>query len=497
MKVISSAAVFLLVALPELPAQPANDLFANAQSITGLVGSVSGSSVGATNEPGEVFYAQYGASVWYSWQAPADAVMNFSTRGSGFDTELNVFKGTNLADLSLVDRDDDGDNGNKSLAAFTAITGMTYLIRVSGYDSRTGSIVLNWRNTGSAVTNDDYSSATPIAGTSGFVTGTTVDSTFELGERRPGYEPSARSIWYRWVAPANGLWAFTTDHSAADTVLWVCIGTNVETRTVVAYNDDNNDYLPEDYANSTVIFLATEGVEYRISIDGYDAQFGPTRLNWGPAAANDHFTNALPLAGPRGSHNANNLGASREYLQNWDVPQRGREPHHGGWYGARSIWWNWIAPSNGQWTFNTAGTGFDTLLGIYTGSHVTNLSLIASNNDVSLGDKTSSVTFMATEGTLYRVAIDGKWAWRNHEAGDVMLNWFPFAPEFSRSSMNGSDIEFRFQTTAQTNYVIEFKNSLNESNWQVLTNVTGNGSVRAIHADSTLQPQRYFRVRIP
>src|SRR5207302_7684664 len=55
-------------------AAPANDLFANAQLLTGISGSVAGSNVGATSEPGEPnagYGMGMGFTVWYRWTAPA------------------------------------------------------------------------------------------------------------------------------------------------------------------------------------------------------------------------------------------------------------------------------------------------------------------------------------------------------------------------------------------------------------------------------------------
>ena len=61
---------------------PANDNFANAQVITGPAGNVSGNNLGATTEPGEpptIAGAPAGASVWYSWTAPATGPVTFNT----------------------------------------------------------------------------------------------------------------------------------------------------------------------------------------------------------------------------------------------------------------------------------------------------------------------------------------------------------------------------------------------------------------------------------
>ena len=48
------------------------------------------------------------------------------------------------------------------------------------------------------------------------------------------------------------------------------------------------------------------------------------------------------------------------------------------------------------------------MLGVYIGSRVDALSLVVSNDDEATGIKTSKLTFTATAGTSYQIAVDGK-----------------------------------------------------------------------------------------
>jgi hypothetical protein len=70
----------------------------------------------------------------------------------------------------------------------------------------------------------------------------------------------------------------------------------------------------------------------------------------------------------------------------------------------------------------TAGSNYDTVLAVYTANSITGL--IVNNDDVDLGNvTTSSVTFPATAGTVYKIAVDG---YANSSAGDrgnIVLNW--------------------------------------------------------------------------
>ncbi len=71
---------------------PANDNRENASLAVGHIWTRSGSSLGATSEPGEPNVG-FGAdhSVWWRWTAPASGAVRIDTVGSDFDTILTVF----------------------------------------------------------------------------------------------------------------------------------------------------------------------------------------------------------------------------------------------------------------------------------------------------------------------------------------------------------------------------------------------------------------------
>ena len=95
------------------------------------------------------------------------------------------------------------------------------------------------------------------------------------------------------------------------------------------------------------------------------------------------------------------------------------EPNHANAPGGHSIWFKWTAPTTGTKTFDTMGSGFDTVLGVYTGTAVNALTLVAGNDDISASDLDSRVTFAVTAGVTYRIAVDGY----GGASGPVTLNW--------------------------------------------------------------------------
>src|SRR5207245_10850358 len=132
-----------------------------------------------------------------------------------------------------------------------------------------------------------------------------------------------------------------------------------------------------------------------------------------------NFANAQAITGNSGTIFGTNVAATKEP----------GERNHAGNEGGKSVWYRWTAPSSGVWTFNTAGSSFDTILAVYAGSALSNLVLVASNDNVP-GTNTSSVTCNATNGIVYQIAVDGFQpdlgelaAPAPPASGTVVLNW--------------------------------------------------------------------------
>jgi sugar lactone lactonase YvrE len=131
--------------------------------------------------------------------------------------------------------------------------------------------------------------------------------------------------------------------------------------------------------------------------------------------SNDNFRDATPVTSNDFPLviDASNVAATKEP----------GEPAHAGDSGGRSVWWRWTAPSAGPVTLTTLGSRFDTVLAVYTGSAVNALANVTSNDNSSGGNtRTSSVTFNATAGTTYFIAVDGN----SGASASVRLN-FSFA----------------------------------------------------------------------
>ncbi|HJP90527.1 MAG TPA: NF038122 family metalloprotease [Pyrinomonadaceae bacterium] len=149
-------------------------------------------------------------------------------------------------------------------------------------------------------------------------------------------------------------------------------------------------------------------------------------VSQGPPA-NDNFASAQTLTGCSGSATGTNVFATHEanepnHFQDNAGINRG---------GNRSVWYQWQALSSGTATITTAGSGFDTVLAVYTGNSVGALTVVGKNDD-SATDVTSNLTFAATAGTVYKIAVDG---FNNQSSGGDVG---PITINFSLSNCSNS-----------------------------------------------------------
>ena len=126
----------------------------------------------------------------------------------------------------------------------------------------------------------------------------------------------------------------------------------------------------------------------------------------------DNLADAGTRSETEGQFSCNNTGTTRE----------SGEPDHSPGKAARSsVWLAWKAPSSpGLAAFDTRGSGFDTILAVYTGpkDDITQLKRIASDEDGG-GFLTSLLSFNTDPDVTYYVAIDGY----GGAAGEITVSW--------------------------------------------------------------------------
>ncbi len=193
----------------------------------------------------------------------------------------------------------------------TLPVGINVLFRVSAINSRgTGAASLNSNSitTIGALTNDPFAGAEVFSGTTGAVSSSTLTASRETGEPTHGGYGASASIWYKWLASADGTLVVDTRLSNFDTLLGAYTGTQVNALTTLADNDDSGGGV---WSSVTISVVA--GTSYFFAIDGYGSHKGSTTLNW------QFFGTPEPTA-PSAPRNVRGSAGDQSAALYWEAP---------------------------------------------------------------------------------------------------------------------------------------------------------------------------------
>ena len=412
-----------------LQTSPPTDSYSNATTITS--GSLAtGINSGATREGSEPNHAGLtgGKSVWWTWTPTSNSCVTITTEGSDFDTLLGVYNLVSIIGVPFffpVASNDDARGVMTSSVSFNAVAGSyPYAIAVDGYNRASGNIVLRVLPF-VGPTNNFFTNATVLTGTNVTVISSNLCASKETGEPDHHYNPGGKSLWWRWQAPASG--GVTIDISGSDFPSEVAIytGTSVSTLTPVASGNDH------------AVFKVTAGTTYRIAVDG--TELGPGNVTAGnivmklafhSSPANDNFANRTILGG--GIANGSNIGATLETGE----PQHAMGLRPASVWG-RSVWWTWTSVVNGPVSLFARSSNFVSVVEIYSGSALTNLTRIAGRAGTTT---TNELPFVATFGTVYQIAVDGNFGAEGYFTLNVVANGTPGNNNFANATaFNGTN----------------------------------------------------------
>jgi subtilisin family serine protease len=129
---------------------------------------------------------------------------------------------------------------------------------------------------------------------------------------------------------------------------------------------------------------------------------------------NDNFANAdkVPAAG---AFDGGIIIATNTYA----TIEPGEPAHAGLIQSSHSLWWNWSPAASGPALVDTAGSSFDTVVAVYTGNSVDQLTQVAAS---ASGAVKANVTFDAQQGATYRIVVAGS---DTNEFGGIRLRIQP------------------------------------------------------------------------
>jgi len=202
-RLLLAAVVWLLVGLAAV-AQPFNDNFEKRTPFTGTNAMLVGTFAGATAEPGEPWSQVFERTLWWSWHAPADGLVQVAPPpdSSAF---VAAYLGDVLINLSVI-------AANTGPFTWFAESGVSYAFQVAGLQSQSNSFVAEMKFVPRPV-NLSAATSTVLAGTNVLATGC-VD----------GMPAQPKSLWWQWTSPGYGNVTMDTLFSSMSVALGVFEG---------------------------------------------------------------------------------------------------------------------------------------------------------------------------------------------------------------------------------------------------------------------------------
>ncbi len=337
---------------------------------------------------------------WWEYVATCSGSATADTIGTGDDTILAVY--SDCAGTQIVCNDDVNFPPGESGVGFATTLGNSYWIQIHGWGggSTLASYALNISCTAlTAQGADTCLSATVIGdGTINDLDGTstsTIDgATACIGTQGP-------DDWFEYVATCTGTVSADTLGSGVDTILSIhtdCVGTEI------ACNDDVN-FPPGE---SGLTFGSTVGNSYFIRVSGWGAAtIGSYTLNLSCAPAGDSCGAAHgpigegAFAGETATKNPSGILTSCGSGSGNPVDE----------------WWEYVPTCSGVATADTAGTGADTVLAVF--SDCAGTEILCDDDGLGFPPGESSGTWNVTAGNSYWIRVSG---WGSGTLASYALN---------------------------------------------------------------------------
>jgi hypothetical protein len=413
----------LIVEVPELPSA---NLFANRVALPATQGVARSHNLGATKEPAEPWHGgkSGGSSVWYSWQVPVSGIATIRTLGSAFDTLLGVYRGHDVAHLTLVARDEDGGGYLTSEVRFNMLAGLEYQIAVDGFAAAQGQFVIAWQH-------EETEMRLPEILTQ------PVSKVVTPGDKAVfDVEAVGQDLRYQWFHNGQPLAGATSPLLPLENV-----------------TDSHAGVYLARITNPDGLTLVSEAAHLDVAISSNQ----PSENKFEDLFR--HEVTPLQKSGhqrrPHGFVPVSLGSVGNQVLHNFSSTTQEGEPHHDNVIGGASRWLGIKPEADGVLVIDTLNSELDTVLAVYTGTVLTQLHQVASDDNSAPDGVRSLVRFDALAGAQYIVAVD---AYRGAQ-GRIQINWrlglpprltaaavdhgaglAPFEPPFVLTAMAGSPL---------------------------------------------------------
>lgn len=402
---------------PVLAGSP-NDMFDTPTELKGSYGSELVETIGMTTEPAEPlyrgpclnndcfsstyrgcplirnieYYERPTNTVWYEWTASTNDVVRLwltNTEGNEVSAStLTAYDGEEITSVSQIASNHweeprvlgrcfyEARRRFTDQLSFIANRGSKYRFRVETSVPRKD-LVLHWSQ--GRPENDDFANPIRLNGERGVISDRNAGATTELDEQ---FGSLAATVWYKWIAPKDGVWEFEIDVE--------------EMRTAVFLgNDLKNARLMSEFPDTEARLKVERGQEYRILVA---AEHGGTypqtfELNWRESWSSRFFSNDL-------FSDAEELNVGDRMLGS--LSSATVEPGEPMSTGIRTKWWRFQAKETGEYTLKNGDEDIDLVVNVFSGSDVSNVELVATNSAYRTNGE---LVFEGQEGTEYFISL--------------------------------------------------------------------------------------------